>query len=43
MIDRDRIFPLITTCAGLWMCLLGLIGLGVIVTLVGGTWLFDGD
>jgi hypothetical protein len=41
MIDRDKVMPLLTTCAGLWMCLLGLIGLGVIVTLIGGAWLWE--
>jgi hypothetical protein len=43
MLRPSKIAPLITTCVGLWMCLLGLVGLGLIVTLIGGTWLFDGD
>ena len=41
MMPPQKLVATTITGAGLWMMLLGFLGLGLIVALIGGVWLFD--
>jgi hypothetical protein len=41
MIPPRKLVPIALTGAGLWMVALGFLGLGLVVTLVGGVWLWE--